>query len=257
MDSSRAVVAIDGPSGSGKSSTSRGVARALGLDYLDTGAMYRAMAWFMLDRGVDVADAAAVAALADQPTLTSTTDPDAPTIAVDGVDVSAPIRGEAVTGAVSPVAVVPEVRTRLVELQRAAVSASQARGRGIVVEGRDIGTVVLPDATAKVFLTADAQARASRRALEDAGRAGEGAPAAGDIAATAASLAERDAIDSGRAVAPLRRADGAIQVDGTYLTLDEVIATIVGIVEDCLRCGLRRAAPDARGGCHCSTTLGA
>ena len=173
MDTSRAVVAIDGPSGSGKSSTSRGVARALGLDYLDTGAMYRAMAWYMLDRGVDVADPAAVAALADQPTLASTTDPDAPTIAVDGVDVSEPIRGEAVTGAVSPVAAVPEVRARLVELQRAVVAASLADGRGIVVEGRDIGTVVLPDATAKIFLTADPEARAARRALEDAGRAGE------------------------------------------------------------------------------------
>ena len=94
MDPSRAVVAIDGPSGSGKSSTSRGVARALGLDYLDTGAMYRAMAWYMLDREVDIADPAAIAALADEPTLASTTDPDAPTIAVDGVDVSGPIRGK-------------------------------------------------------------------------------------------------------------------------------------------------------------------
>ena len=231
MDISRAVVAIDGPSGSGKSSTSRGVAQALGLDYLDTGAMYRAMAWYMLDRGVDVSDPVAVAALADRPTLTSTNDPGAPTIAVDGVDVSEPIRGEAVTGAVSPVAAVPEVRARLVEIQRAVVAGSLANGRGIVVEGRDIGTVVLPDATAKIFLTADAEARAARRALEDAGRAGAAAPAAGDVAATAASLAERDAIDSGRAVAPLRRADGAVQVDGTYLTLDEVIATIVGIVE--------------------------
>ena len=172
MDISRAVVAIDGPSGSGKSSTSRGVARALDLDYLDTGAMYRAMAWYMLDRGVDVADPAAVAALADQPMLASTTDPDAPTIAVDGVDVSEPIRGEAVTGAVSPVAAVPEVRARLVDIQRAVVAASLADGRGIVVEGRDIGTVVLPDATAKIFLTADPEARAARRALEDAGRSG-------------------------------------------------------------------------------------
>jgi cytidylate kinase len=194
--------------------------------------MYRAMAWYMLDRGVDISDPGAVAALADHPSLVSTTDPDAPTICVDGVDVSGPIRGEAVTGAVSPVAAVPEVRARLVGLQRDVVAASRAQGRGIVVEGRDIGTVVLPDATAKIFLTADAEARAARRALEDAGRAGSSAPAAGDVAATAASLAERDAIDSGRAVAPLRRADGAVQVDGTYLSLEEVIATIVGIVED-------------------------
>ena len=145
---------------------------------------------------------------------------------------SEPIRGEAVTGAVSPVAAVPEVRARLVEIQRAVVAASLANGRGIVVEGRDIGTVVLPDATAKIFLTADPEARAARRALEDAGRAGARPRQPGDVAATAASLAERDAIDSGRAVAPLRRADGAVQVDGTYLTLDEVIAAIVGIVEE-------------------------
>lgn len=231
METNRAVVAVDGPSGSGKSSTSRGVARALGLAYLDTGAMYRAMAWYMLEQGVDVRDPAAVAARAAQPTLESTTDPDAPAIAVDGVDVSEPIRGEAVTGAVSPVAAVPEVRTRLVELQRAVVAQAQAAGRGIVVEGRDIGSVVLPDATAKVYLTADAAARAARRALEDAQRAGGKAPEADHIEATAASLAVRDAIDSGRATAPLVRADGAVQVDGTFLTLDEVIAEVVGIVE--------------------------
>jgi cytidylate kinase len=193
--------------------------------------MYRAMAWYMLAQGVDVTDPAAVAARADEPTLTSTTDPEHPTIAVDGVDVSAPIRGEAVTGAVSPVAAVPEVRSRLVALQRAAVEQAQAQGRGIVVEGRDIGSVVLPDATAKIYLTADAAARAARRALEDAGRAGESSPGAEHIEATAASLAARDAIDSGRATSPLVRADGAIEVDGTHQTLDEVIATIVGIVE--------------------------
>lgn len=225
-------MAIDGPSGSGKSSTSRGVARVLGLDYLDTGAMYRAMAWYVLDRGLEVSDPSAVAAAASRPVLHSTTDPADPTISVDGVDVSAPIRGEAVTAAVSPVAAVPQVRERLVALQREVVRKSLADGRGIVVEGRDIGSVVLPDATAKIYLTADAQARAARRALEDAGRSGATSPAAGDVAATAASLAARDAIDSGRAVSPLRRADGAVEVDGTYMTLDEVIATIVEIVEE-------------------------
>ncbi len=203
----------------------------LGLNYLDTGAMYRAMAWYMLDRGVDLDSASAVAALADDPVLMLTTDPSGPTISVDGNDVSAPIRGEAVTGAVSAVAAVPEVRARLVELQREAVRQSLAGGRGIVVEGRDIGSVVLPDATAKIYLTADAEARAARRALEDAGRSGGSAPGAGDVAATAAALAARDAIDSGRAVSPLRRADGSVEVDGTYLTLDEVISTIAEIVE--------------------------
>lgn len=229
-----AVVAIDGPSGSGKSSTSKGVARALGLAYLDTGAMYRAMAWFMLERGVDINDPAAVAAFAGVPTLTSTTDPDAPAIAVDGVDVSEAIRGAVVTGAVSPVATVPAIRERLVAMQREVVDSTLAQGRGIVVEGRDIGTVVLPNATAKIFLTADPAARAARRALEEAARAGAASAADEHVAATAASLAERDAIDSGRTVAPLRRADGAVHVDGTYLTLDEVIATVVGIVEEAM-----------------------
>lgn len=229
-----ATVAIDGPSGSGKSSTSRGVARALGLEYLDTGAMYRAMAWYMLDQGVDVSDAAAVAARADVPRLTSTTDPDAPSIAVDGQDVSEAIRQDAVTGAVSPVATVPEVRAQLVTLQRAAIAAAQSRGRGIVVEGRDIGSVVMPDATAKIYLTADPAARAARRALEDAARAGAGGavPAAADVEATAASLAERDRIDSGRKHSPLGLHEGAIHVDGTHLTLQEVIDTIVGIVRE-------------------------
>jgi cytidylate kinase len=231
VETADVVVAIDGPSGSGKSSTSRGVARALGLAYLDTGAMYRAMAWYMLDRGVDVHDPAAVGARAGEPSLVSTTDPDAPTIAVDGVDVSEPIRGAAVTGAVSPVAAVPAVRERLVALQRAAVAEVLAVGRGIVVEGRDIGSVVLPHATAKIYLTADPAARAARRAAEDAGRDGADVPDPTSLEATAASLAARDAIDSTRAVSPLTMAEGAVHVDGTHDTLDEVIARVVGIVE--------------------------
>jgi cytidylate kinase len=230
VETADVVVAIDGPSGSGKSSTSRGVARALGLAYLDTGAMYRAMAWYMLDRGVDVHDPLAVAARAGEPRLTSTTDPLAPTIAVDGVDVSEPIRGAAVTGAVSPVAAVPAVRERLVALQREVVAQSLAGGSGIVVEGRDIGSVVLPDATAKVYLTADPAARAARRAAQDAGSDGAAADTA-SVAATAASLAARDAIDSTRAVSPLTMAPGAVHVDGTHDTLDEVIARVVAIVE--------------------------
>jgi cytidylate kinase len=232
VETSQAIVAIDGPSGSGKSSTSKGVARALGLAYLDTGAMYRAMAWYMLEHQVDLTDRAAIAARAHEPTIALAIDPDRPEIAVDGVDVTELIRGAAVTGAVSPVAAVPEIRARLVELQQAAVSDSQRSGRGIVVEGRDIGTVVLPDATAKIFLTADAQARAARRALEDAGRSGASGPGESDIAATAESLAARDAIDSGRATSPLRPAEDAVHVDGTFLTLSEVIDTIVGIVTE-------------------------
>lgn len=210
------VVAVDGTSGSGKSSTCRGVAQRLGLRYLDTGAQYRAMTWWMLRNGVDVHDATAVAAHAQAPVIESGTDPAGPTIAVDGTDVSVEIRSDEVNGAVSPVSAVPEVRTRLVELQREIVGAG-----GIVVEGRDIGSVVCPDAEVKVYLTADPAARAARRALENGGA---------DVAATEASLLARDQIDSGRAVAPLTMVEGAVHVDSTDLTLEEVIGTVVGLV---------------------------
>lgn len=210
------VVAIDGPSGSGKSSTSRGVAARLGLRYLDTGAMFRAVTWWMLRSGVDVHDRTAVAARAMEPTVVSGTDPLAPTIHVDGTDVSEAIRGDDVTAAVSPVSAVPEVRSRLLELQRQVI-----HGGGIVVEGRDIGSVVAPDAPVKVYLTADPAARAQRRAAEEGGS---------DLAATQESLLNRDRIDSGRATAPLVRVDGAAHIDTTPYTLDEVIDQIVALV---------------------------
>ncbi len=215
------VVAIDGPSGSGKSSTSRGVAVRLGRRYLDTGAMYRAMTWWMLREGVDVTDPSAVAARVDEPEIISGTDPSAPSITVDGVDVGVAIRGDDVTGAVSPVSAVPEVRARLLELQRRAIIEAGDAG-GIVVEGRDIGSVVAPDAPVKVYLTADPAARAVRRAAEEGGS---------DVAATEASLLARDTIDSGRAVSPLTMADGAVHIDTTNYTLDEVIDLVVGLVE--------------------------
>lgn len=216
------VVAVDGTSGSGKSSTSRGVARRLGLHYLDTGAMYRAVTWWMLANAVDVHDATAVAAAADKPVIESGTDPLAPTITVDGQDVSVEIRSEEVTAAVSPVSTVPEVRTRLVDLQRSIIRDALT-GAGIVVEGRDIASVVWPEAELKVYLTADPAARAERRALET----GEV-----DVAATQASLTRRDAIDSGRAVAPLTLAEGAVTVDSTYLSLDEVIDHVAALVAE-------------------------
>lgn len=218
------VIAIDGPSGSGKSSVSRGVATELGLQYLDTGAMYRAAAWQLIADGVDLDDPAAIAAAADGLTIESGTDPSGPTISVNGTDVSDPIRGEDVTSAVSRVSAVPEIRARLVELQRSAVSAA-ATGNGIVVEGRDITTVVLPDADLKIFLTADQQARARRRAEQDAeqGRVS-------DVANTAGSLAARDAADSSRKASPLVQAPDAIVVDATYLNLQEVIAAVLELV---------------------------
>lgn len=217
--SSPLVVAVDGTSGSGKSSTSRGVAERLGLRYLDTGAMFRAMTWWMLRQGVDVHDPAAVAARAGEPEIVSGTDPTAPTIAVDGTDVAVAIRQEDVNAAVSPVSAVPEVRARLLALQREVIAADG----GIVVEGRDIGSVVVPDAPVKVYLSADPAARAERRTAEEGGR---------DVEATRASLLARDQIDSGRATAPLTIADGAVHIDTTDHTLAEVIALVVSLVED-------------------------
>lgn len=211
------VIAIDGPSGSGKSSTSRGVATALGLAYLDTGAMYRAMAWAMAERGIDVLDPVAVAEAADLVDIVSGTDPANPTIEANGIDVATAIRSAEVTSIVSPVAAVPEVRSHLVELQRAEIAKADG---GIVVEGRDIGTVVSPEADLKIWLVADPVARARRRALE----LGES-----DVAGQEAALAVRDQIDSTRKASPLAQADDAVLVDGTDLTLDEVINHIVAL----------------------------
>jgi len=211
------VVAIDGPSGSGKSSTSRGVAARLGLRYLDTGAMYRGMTWWMLRGGVDVHDREAVAERAGRPEILSGTDPHGPSIVVDGVDVGLAIRSADVNAAVSPVSAVPEVRERLVELQRDTIGAG-----GIVVEGRDIGAVVAPFAQVKVYLTADPAARAQRRAAEEGGT---------DIDSTQQSLLARDAIDSSREASPLTMAEGAVHIDTTGHTLDEVIDQVVALVE--------------------------
>jgi cytidylate kinase len=219
------IVAIDGPSGTGKSSTSKAVAAKLGLSYLDTGAQYRAITWWMLSNGVDVGDACAVANAADKPALVSGTDPSAPTIAVDGADVSGPIRTQEVTAAVSAVSAVPEVRARLVELQRA---AAEAAPDGIVVEGRDIGTTVLPDATLKVFLTASPQARAARRGGEL--KASNGGQV--DLAATRNALVMRDAADSGRATSPLAKAHDAVEIDTSELTLDQVVECVVTLIEE-------------------------
>ncbi len=211
------VVALDGPSGSGKSSTSRGVATQLGLRYLDTGAMFRAMTWWMLSQDVDVQDPAAVAARVAEPVITSGTDPSNPTIQVDGIDVATAIREPFVTSAVSPVSAVPQVRTRLLELQREVIGSG-----GIVVEGRDIGSVVAPDAQVKIYLTADPEARARRRAAEEGGS---------DVAATQQSLLARDTIDSSRTVAPLMMPEGAVHIDTTDFTLEQVIDQVVALAQ--------------------------
>ncbi|MFJ3928140.1 (d)CMP kinase [Streptomyces sp. NPDC090022] len=219
---SAVIVAIDGPSGTGKSSTSKAVAAELGLRYLDTGAQYRAITWWMITNGIDIADPHAIAVAAGKPVIESGTDPAAPTITVDGVDAAGPIRTQEVTSKVSAVSAVPEVRTLITELQRSI--AARAEG-GIVVEGRDIGTTVLPDADLKIFLTASAEARAARRNGELAGKE------ATDLAATKEALIKRDAADSGRKTSPLAKADDAVEVDTTDLTLEQVIECVVTLVE--------------------------
>ena len=222
-----AVIAVDGPAGSGKSSVCRGVAARLGLRYLDTGAMYRAMTFAMLDAGVDVDDAAAVAAHAPVVTIASGTAPADPTIHVNGLDVGGPIRGDDVTAAVSAVSAVPAVRDLLVGIQRACVDEARDAGEGIVVEGRDITTVVLPDADLKVFITADPQVRAQRRAAQDQDLGKESV----DVDRTQTALLERDAKDSGRTTSPLAVAPDAVVLDTTEMTLDEVIDRLCALAD--------------------------
>ncbi|GAA1774837.1 (d)CMP kinase [Luedemannella helvata] len=214
------VVAIDGPSGSGKSTVSRRLAAELGAQYLDTGAMYRAVTWAVLDAGVDPADADAVAKVAVDADLVIGTDPTSPHISVGTVPVDAPIRGAAVTAAVSAVASVPAVRQLLVARQRDIIASARSAA-GIVVEGRDIGTVVAPDADLKVYLTASAAERARRRSTE----------VAADLAATAADLQRRDTIDSTRAVDPLTQAADAVVLDSTELGIDEVVHRLTTLLE--------------------------
>jgi cytidylate kinase len=230
------VVAVDGPSGSGKSSVSRGVARALGLRYLDTGAMYRALTWAALRDGIDTSDPEAVAALADRVALGFSTDPDESWIEVDGVEVTRAIREQSVTAAVSAVAAVPAARQRLVDEQRRAVEDAVDSGRGMVVEGRDIGSVVLPEADLKVWLVADPAVRAARRAAEDLA-AGRASPQDGVTDAVAAELARRDAADAGRAASPTTQAPDAVVVDATHLSLAEVIDAVVALLRERVEVG--------------------
>ncbi len=210
------VVAVDGPSGSGKSTVSRRLAQALGASYLDTGAMYRAVTWAVLRAGVDPADAATVAKVAYEAELVSGVDPTAPTISVDGSGVDAEIRGAEVTAAVSAVSAVPAVRELMVHRQREIIAAAGS----IVVEGRDIGSVVAPDADLKVFLTASAAARAQRRSAEQAA----------DVHATAQALARRDHLDSTRTASPLAQAADAVVLDSTELGIDEVVHRLLDLL---------------------------
>ncbi len=215
------TVAMDGPSGTGKSSVSRKLALRLGARYLDTGAMYRVATLRVLRAGADLDDPASIIAAVKELPLSIGTDPTREFVELDGEDVSAEIRGDAVTKAVSAVSAVGEVREVLVATQRE-IAAEAGR---IVVEGRDIGTVVLPGADAKIYLTASAQARAQRRNEQNI-REGRG----DDYAAVLADVQRRDTLDSTRAVSPLRPAEDAVLVDTSELTMDEVIDELYRVV---------------------------
>jgi cytidylate kinase len=208
------VIAIDGPAGAGKSTVARALAHRLGLQYLDTGAMYRAVTFAAMRRGIDVNDTARVAAMVGDLELEVTDSG----VTVDGVDATIEIRTREVTAAVSPVAANGDVRRELVSRQR-----QWARERdGGVLEGRDIGTVVFPDAELKVHLTATPRVRAERRVAE----------AGGDVDEVEQAIAARDHADSTRADGPLKLADGSVVVDTTGLAIDEVLDRIVGLLGD-------------------------
>ncbi len=217
----RGQVTLDGPSGTGKSSVARAVAARLGAAYLDTGAMYRAATVAVLDAGVDPEDAEAVAGVVAGARIEVGTAADTELVQVDGVDVAVRIRGAEVTRAVSAVSAVPAVRRQLVDQQRELVAAADA----VVVEGRDIGTVVLPGATCKVYLTAAPEARAQRRAGQ------LGVTDAAEIAAIAADLRRRDTYDSSREDSPLRPAADAVVVDSTDIDRDQVVDRVVELAQ--------------------------
>lgn len=217
------VVAMDGPSGTGKSSVSRRLASALEASYLDTGAMYRVATVWVLRSGVEPTDADAIAKVVAALPLEIGKDPLSETVLLDGEDVSGEIRGDAVTKAVSAVSAVPAVRELLVRMQRDLASSSTR----IVVEGRDIGTVVLPDADVKVFLTASPEARAERRNKQNIEQ-GRG----DDYESVLADVQRRDHADSTRAVSPLRPAEDSVIVDTSELDLDGVIERLLLVVND-------------------------
>jgi cytidylate kinase len=225
------VVAIDGPSGTGKSTVARRLAIRLGARYLDTGAMYRAATLAVLRCGVDVDDIPAIVKTVTNSRIDISTNPELPSVTLDAAPVDAEIRSAAVTAAVSAVSAISDVRQALVAAQRELIGAG-----GIVVEGRDIGSVVYPGAHPKIYLTATPQARAARRAGELQGTGGvQGTsggiepPASADVAAVAADIERRDRLDSSRAVSPLTRAEDAIDLDTTDLGIDEVVERLVDI----------------------------
>jgi cytidylate kinase len=209
------VVALDGPSGTGKSTVARRLAMKLGARYLDTGAMYRAATVAVLRTGVDLNDPVGITRVAEASKIVISTDPEQASITLDGEPVDAEIRSAETTAAVSAVSAVAAVRALMVDAQRELIEDG-----GIVVEGRDIGSVVWPTARPKVFLTASPEARAVRRAGE----------LGGEVADVAADIRRRDELDSTRAASPLRQAPDAVELDTTDLHIDEVVARLVELV---------------------------
>ena len=218
MVSKPLIVAIDGPSGAGKGTVAKAVAARLGYRHIDTGAMYRALAWKALHDGVDLADEAAVAALGERATF----DVEAGRIGIDGHDVAAAIRTPEMDKASATLARHPAVRHALVARQR-----SYGEGGGVVMEGRDIGTVVFPGADAKIYLDASPEERARRRAADPAHTSSKSA----QLSEVATALAERDKSDSTRAVSPLAVAPDAVVIDTTGVPVDRVVEQVLGLVE--------------------------
>jgi CMP/dCMP kinase len=220
VDLKTLVVAIDGPSGSGKSTVARRVAQVLGLRYLDTGAMYRALTWWALEQGVDLADHDRVAGLAARLPLEMGTEPAAPTVHVAGTDVGSAIRETRISEAVSAVATNLRVRAEMKLRQRAVVDEG-----GVVVEGRDITTVIAPDAPVRVLLTADEDARLARRARDVHGVADDDA-----LARTRDQVLRRDADDSTVSTF-LHAAEGVVVIDSSHLSLDDTVAAVLEVID--------------------------
>jgi cytidylate kinase len=209
-------VALDGPAGAGKSTVAKRVARELGLTYVDTGAMYRAITWKALQQKIDLADEVALTKIAHEVQIEFKQRENGQDVYVDGVDVTEAIRSLEVTRHVSAVSAIPGVREALVDLQRSIASRT-----GVVMDGRDIGTVVLPDSDVKIWLTASVEERATRRYDELIAKGHKV-----DFEQLKRDIERRDAYDSGREHSPMRKADDAVTVDTTGLTIDEVIARI-------------------------------
>ncbi|MGV0419497.1 (d)CMP kinase [Corynebacterium segmentosum] len=217
------ILAVDGPSGTGKSTTCRTLAKQLDAKYIDTGAMYRVATLVVLRQGVDPADKQAVISATANLPLEVSDDPDSTQVLFDGADVSRVIREDEVTQNVSAVSAIPEVRENLVALQRTLAQ----RAHRAIVEGRDIGTVVLADAPAKAFMTASAEVRAQRRHDQN-----EKAGIASDFESVLADVQRRDAADSSRATSPLRPADDATIVDTSDMSPEDVVQALINVVKE-------------------------